>query len=185
MPGLTGSRLTKTFAQRVMSVGMERLELSHHCWYQILILACLHSTTPPWIQDLFISKRPRKPWRKTCKIRNRSTSVTPFNNLVDGQFFIFVGGEGLEPPNPNGSGFTVRRNCHYAILPETTYSLLVFGWPVGLEPTTFGTTIRRSANWAMVTILRAAWENRTPVPSMASWYNNRYTNTANTTITGL
>ena len=30
----------------------------------------------------------------------------------------------------------------------------------------------------MVTILRAAWENRTPVPSMASWYNNHYTNAA-------
>ena len=31
---------------------------------------------------------------------------------------------------------------------------------------------------AITTILRAAWENRTPVPSMASWYNNHYTNAA-------
>lgn len=66
--------------------------------------------------------------------------VTLFNNLVDrhscevsrpishcwGLTFCrvlrcladLVGGEGLEPPNPNGSGFTVRRNCHYAILPS-------------------------------------------------------------------
>ena len=28
-----------------------------------------------------------------------------------------VGSEGLGPPNPKGSGFTVRRNCRYANSP--------------------------------------------------------------------
>ena len=31
---------------------------------------------------------------------------------------------------------------------------------------------------AITTIFWAAWENRTPIPSMASWYNNHYTNAA-------
>ena len=34
------------------------------------------------------------------------------------QIILFVGGEGLEPPNPEGSRFTVCSNCHYATLPK-------------------------------------------------------------------
>ena len=29
-----------------------------------------------------------------------------------------MGSEGLGPPNPKGSGFTVRRNCRYANSPK-------------------------------------------------------------------
>ena len=36
----------RTLTHIVMSVGMERLELSRHYWHQILSLECLHSTTP-------------------------------------------------------------------------------------------------------------------------------------------
>ena len=50
---------------------------------------------------------------------------------------ISLGREGLEPPNPIGSGFTVRRNCHYAISPKL---------PVGLGPTTPRLQITCSTN---------------------------------------
>ena len=37
-------------------VGMEGLEPSRPCEHKILNLGCLHSTTPPWNQDLFTHK---------------------------------------------------------------------------------------------------------------------------------
>ena len=33
---------------------------------------------------------------------------------------IVMGVTGLEPVKPKGSGFTVHRNCHYAIPPKKT-----------------------------------------------------------------
>ena len=49
-----------------------------------------------------------------------------------------MGSEGLGPPNPKGSGFTVRRNCRYANSPK---KLLV-----GLGPTTPRLQITCSTN---------------------------------------
>ena len=50
-----------------------------------------------------------------------------------------MGSEGLGPPNPKGSGFTVRRNCRYANSPKK--KLLV-----GLGPTTPRLQITCSTN---------------------------------------
>ena len=107
---ITVSWPTKTSARRVVSVGMERLELSRHYWHQILSLECLHSTTPPINPGFIHLKETKETLAKNLQDPQSLRIRYPFQQPG----WWAVGGEGLEPPNPNGSGLwnVVDSNYH-------------------------------------------------------------------------
>jgi hypothetical protein len=60
-----------------------------------------------------------------------------------------LGAVGLEPTNPEGEGFTVPCNCHYATPPKKLGLLFVIVTPlltVGIEPTTVRLQVGCSTN---------------------------------------
>ena len=57
-----------------------------------------------------------------------------------------MGVDGLEPPNSKEKGFTVPRNCRYAIRPKLIQYVkeLNLALPNGFEPVTYALTVRCS-----------------------------------------
>lgn len=114
---------------------MERLELSRHYWHQILSLECLHSTTPP-INPRFIHLKETK---KTLAKNLQDPQSLRIRYPLQQPGWWAVGGEGLEPPNPNGSGLwnVVDSNYHKKPnlsinIPVICYSLLCYYSPLQL-----------------------------------------------------